>query len=584
MPTTKANKKTKTSSGSDSSILDEYFFKRLDRLPKVWLFVSLWISLLALLAIGVLVQNKALGPYYQSRQPVAGGVFNEGVIGQFSNANPIYATSPVDRAVSRLVFAGLLKYDNQNNLVGDLAKSWKVDSSGKVYTVKLKPNLVWQDGKPLTAEDVVFTFNVIQDPASSSPLINNWTGIQVKALDKRTVEFVLPNPLSSFPDSLTVGIIPKHVLSTIPRAKLRSSSFDTKNPIGSGPFKLSDVTVNQGSEGQVQDNITLTPFDNYWAGSPKLSVFVLHSFMDQQSMVDDFRANQLNAMAGLDSVPSDIADSSSNEVENFNLTAANMVFFRTTDSILSSKKVRQALVLAANPSAIISQLQYPARRIDEPILDSQFAYNPKYAQQVNRPAKANRILSDAGWKESAAGPRHKKSQKLAFSLTALDSPENHMITAQLQQQWKAVGVEMHPSLLDQDSFHNALLTHNYSSVLYSVSVGSDPDVFVYWDSSQAKPGSSMLNLSEYKSKQGDTALEAGRTRFGHALRKAKYTPFLKAWSQDNPALVLFQPKFSYVVHGKLYGLRPHTINDPSDRYFSVANWAIRTGLVTNKIN
>ena len=120
--------------------IEKHFFKRLARLFDVRRFVVSWILLLAILCGIVGLQLNALTAFYQELQPVAGGSYSEGMVGDFTNANPIFATELVDSTVSRLVFAGILKYDNNNQLVGDLAESWKVSKDGKTYTIVLKPN------------------------------------------------------------------------------------------------------------------------------------------------------------------------------------------------------------------------------------------------------------------------------------------------------------------------------------------------------------------------------------------------------------------------------------------------------------
>jgi peptide/nickel transport system substrate-binding protein len=150
-----------SSTENSGDTFEKYFIQRMNRIGLVWRFVTAWLLLVVLLIGCLVVQLQALSGYYQSRRPVAGGVYNEGVLGSFTNANPIYATNDVDKTVSRLVFAGLFKYDEQNRLVGDLAKDWSVDAAGKVYTVHLRPHLTWQDGQPLTAADVAFTYKII---------------------------------------------------------------------------------------------------------------------------------------------------------------------------------------------------------------------------------------------------------------------------------------------------------------------------------------------------------------------------------------------------------------------------------------
>jgi ABC-type transport system substrate-binding protein len=138
--------------------LDRHFFRRLGRLYEVRTFIISWIMLIVLLVGLTVAQTRALGGYYQTIKPLPGGIYSEGIVGSFTNANPIFATTEVDSSVSRLVFSGLMTYNSQNQLVGDIAKSLTVDPTGKIYTASLNSGIKWQDGEPLTADDVVFTY------------------------------------------------------------------------------------------------------------------------------------------------------------------------------------------------------------------------------------------------------------------------------------------------------------------------------------------------------------------------------------------------------------------------------------------
>jgi ABC-type transport system substrate-binding protein len=164
--------------------IERLLIRRFDRLLSVRRFVALWISLLLLLILSGVYQTRGLSNYYQALQPVPGGLYTEGLIGTFTNANPLYANGAADTAASRLVFSGLFKYDTQNKLVGDLAKDYKLSGDAQTrYTIHLKQGLHWQDGQPLTADDVVFTYKTIQDIEAQSPLYSSWQGIIVTKLD-----------------------------------------------------------------------------------------------------------------------------------------------------------------------------------------------------------------------------------------------------------------------------------------------------------------------------------------------------------------------------------------------------------------
>jgi peptide/nickel transport system substrate-binding protein len=223
--------------------IDRHLVRRLTKLVYVRRFLIGWLGLVVILIIGVLLQSRALTSKYQVKTPVAGGIYTEGVLGTFTNANPVYATNLVDSSVSKLVFSSLLKYNEKGELVGDLADTYALDPTETLYTVKLRKGVTWHDGKQFTAKDVVFTYNLIQNPEAKSPLAASWRGIKVAAVDDSTVQFKLPNKLSAFPHSLTNGIIPEHVLSKVNASQLRSNSFNNQSPVGTGPFEFKNIEV-----------------------------------------------------------------------------------------------------------------------------------------------------------------------------------------------------------------------------------------------------------------------------------------------------------------------------------------------------
>ncbi|HVX24122.1 MAG TPA: peptide ABC transporter substrate-binding protein [Candidatus Saccharimonadales bacterium] len=563
--------------------IDQHLFRRFSRLAQVRRFVLSWAALLLLLIAGVVFQLLALSGYYQTLKPVPGGVYQEGVVGTFSNANPLYATSDVDTTVSHLIFAGLFTYNNHNQLVGDLASGYTVNSTAKIYTVHLKPHLTWQDGRPLTSADVRFTYQTIQDPDAESPLQSSWEGVRIKTPDARTIVFTLPDALASFPYGLTTGIVPQHLLARIPPVELRSADFNSVNPVGAGPFRWRAVQVSGSDPDSAEQQIVLAPFAHYQGGEPKLQEFVVRASTNQAQLVAAFKDGQLTGLEGIDGVPSTLKHMSGLTVHSPLLTAATMVFFKTSDGVLADRSVRQALVRSVNVSQLIAQLGYQTQVVREPLLPNQLAYQPKLTQpSFNLTAAAKRLTND-GWIQSTPGSvRHKGKQTLSFSLTAADTPEYRLVTRALQQAWSQLGVQLTVQLEDAQVFQSALNNHDYQAVLYGISLGVDPDVFVYWDASQADLRSAnRLNLSEWKNTTASLALEAGRTRLNPKLRIIKYKPFLQAWQHDTPALGLYQPRLLYLTNGPVAGLGEHNLNTAADRLDNVQNWEIREAKVTD---
>ncbi len=286
---------------------DDNFIARVERLLDVKRFIFSWLLLAVLITVLTILQTVSLHQFYLSAGPVPGGVFNEGMVGTYSNANPIYATGTVDVSLSRLLFAGLFKYDDQNKLVGDLASGYTVDASGKVYTVSLKKGLTWHDGKPLNADDVVFTYQLIQNPDAQSSLFSSWQNITVNKIDNYTVQFVLPNALTAFPYSMINGIVPKHILAKIPAAQLRASSFNTTEPVGAGPFMWEALQLGSSVDpGAATALIALQPFPRYNGGEPKLASYILHTYDSQDQLLAAYRKHNVAAAAGIQNVPKDL--------------------------------------------------------------------------------------------------------------------------------------------------------------------------------------------------------------------------------------------------------------------------------------
>jgi peptide/nickel transport system substrate-binding protein len=563
--------------------IERHLLGRFESLGPIRRFVIGWVGLLLVLLIGLVIQTLNLSGYYQKIEFVPGGIYNEGVLGSFTNADPLYATSDADNTVSNLIFAGLLKYNSQGQLVGDLASNYVVSDHGIVYTVHLRPHLTWQDGKPLTSSDVIFTYNLIQDPDAQSPLQSSWQGIKLSAPNAQTIVFTLPGALASFPYNLTNGIVPKHLLANIPPVDLRSANFNTDNPVGSGPFSWRAIQVSgNGDPNNSQEQIELVPFANYAGGKPKLQQFIVRVFASQTQLAQALASGQLSAAEGLNGVPTQVVHKSNIEEHNLTLRAANMVFFKNSSGVLSDQSVRKALVEGANVPEIIGHLGYPAREVNEPLLTGQLAYNPAYAEPKFNLNAADSMLKADGWISVNSGERTKSGQSLQFVLTAADDSEDHTVASQLQQQWSRLGVKVSVDYLDNLDFQNAINYHTYDAILDGISIGEDPDVFVYWDSSQADIRSAeRLNLSEYSDPTADASLEAGRSRLNPAIRAAKYVPFLQAWQQDSPALALYQPRLLYLTNGTVSGLSDGAINTPTDRFANVQNWEIRQAKITN---
>lgn len=557
--------------------VDKYVFDKIQKVASVKRFLVSWLGLLTVLVVGVIYQTSGLGRYYLRQGPIEGGTYREGIVGTFTNGNPIFATGTVDSAVSGLIFNGLLTYDSSNNLVPSLAQEWSVDSSGKVYTVKLRDDVRWHDGASFSSDDVVYTFQTIQNPDTRSPLQRSWQDVKISAPDSLTVEFSLSSSLAGFEYSLTTAIVPKHILWGVKPEQLRSDVFNTARLVGTGPFKLQSVEVSGATPEDRQEVISMDRNDEYFRGKPGIERFVVLSFRDSAELTKAFKQKSINAAVGMSET--DVEGEENVSIYNIPLTSAVMTFLNNSSPILSDAKVRRALNQATDKDAILKAIGYPLIKVDQPFLKGQLGYSSEYAQAVYDKNGAEKLLDEAGWLKTASGIREKDGKSLSLRLFSQSLTEYAVVTQALQKQWYDVGVALDVILQpEQELQSGAIARHDYDVLVYGITIGSDSDIFPYWHSSQADPRSqTRLNLSEFKNSIADKALEAGRTRIDPAIRAIKYKPFSEAWNEQVPAIGLYQPRFYYVVHGGLSGFDPKRINAAADRFRNVRLWRIRTG-------
>lgn len=551
--------------------ISKYVTRRVGHIGNVRRFLSAWVGLVGLLCIVTAATAIQINRLSQKNAPMNGGTYTEGLVGASNNLNPLFSGGSIDDSATQLMFNGLLRYNTRGELVPDLATELKVDdTSRKEYTLTLRRDVQWHDGQPFTAADVVYTIGAIQNPATRSSLFASWQGVKVSATSDYQVKFELPAPFAPFANALTQPIVPKHLLADIPYQKLRTSNFNTA-PVGTGPFEF--VALRSDTTKQLQ--IELKKNKSYYRGTPKLDRFVLHAYADDEKLAKALREREITAAVDLKTETADgfTKDKSIRPTE-IPLNSGVFGFFKTTQPILSDTNIRQALSEAIDRQAILKLFKYQYAPLKTPLLPSRLGYDAAYSQQTNL-ADANARLDAAGWVKQANGTRVKDGTKLELGLTTADSAQYSALAAELQKQWAVVGVTIKPQLLTSEQLQqNALTAHSYDILLYGISIGYDPDVFAYWNSSQARQ--SGLNFSDWKSSRADSSLEVARTRLEPVLRAARYKTFLDEWQKAAPAVALYQPRVSYAYHQNARGFVAFPVTNAAERLTNVEEWTVNT--------
>lgn len=549
-----------------------FVFKRWDSFREARRHIALWV-----LAIGIIIGATGLQFWwyqqdYRANAYAKDGTYAEAVLGPVDTLNPIFAKSSAEESAGELLFSRLLTYDKTGHLSYDLADSMKVSEDQKTYTVSIRPDARWTDGVYVRARDVVFTVGLLQNPATRSTL-SGWNGVKAKEVDDRTVAFELPAVYAAFPHALRLlPILPEHELRDIEPAQLRENTFSTK-PVGSGPFAIKLLQdIDKANERKV---IHLVRNESYYRGAPKLSRVQLHVYKDADAIKRALATSEVNAASDLPVLTASTVNTQRYTIENRPVNSGVYALLNTTSPSLQDQKVRKALQVGTDTTAIRASISDKLPALYTPIILSQITGQAPEAPVYN-PDQAAALLDEAGWKLDGT-VRKKDGQALTLTIVTTKNPDFEKALETLSGQWRKLGVTITTSIVDpadpsQNVAQQILQPRRYDVLLYQLTIGGDPDVYAYWHSSQVGSG---FNFSNYKNAIADDALLSARSRTEPELRDAKYVTFIRQWLNDAPAIGLYQSTSQYVHTESVHTIPTDAmLMSGIDRYSSVQYWTV----------
>ena len=564
--------RVKHAEGATQRHASRFILRRIENVRLVMTEIMIWLAAIALLIAGLGIQYSWNSQGSKKDGAKSGGVYVEGVIGNISTLNPLLAASEPEQAVSRLLFSSLYNYDVTGALHTDLAESMTVKDD-KVYTIKLR-NAAWHDGKKLTAEDVVYTINLIKNPQVRSPLRVNWLDISARAIDDSTVEFMLPAVYAGFSHALTFPVIPKHILQSVSPSSMREADFSS-NPVGSGPFAVKRVQTSESTSST--DVVRMEPNTKYYGAVSTLSRLELRAYGNESLLVKAVNSGEVSAASGLSLSAADNIKSKQYSTKHWLLNKGVYLLMNNRSQTLQDARVRRALRYATDTSSIRATVGDNVARLDTPILQSQIAQKLPAAPDYSLD-KAKALLKEAGWTYNQGQWKGKDGRPLAVAVTTSSGRDEYKkIVDALKQQWSKLGVDVQLREIDTSStttsfVQSVLQPRDYDALLYELELGADPDVFAYWHSSQAS--ASGYNFANYSNRTVDNDLVGGRSRTNSALRAAKYIQFVNQWLNDAPAIGLYQSVGSYVLNNGASIVEPRgSLNTMNDRYADVTTWS-----------
>lgn len=504
--------------------------------------------------------------------PDIGGVYKEGVAGKPQFINPLLMQyNQVDQDLSSLIFNGLTRLDGQNELEPDLAESWQVSQDGLIYIFKLRSNIRWQDGQPLTADDVIFTIGLMQDPEfPGAPYLKQlWQTVAVEKLDDDTIRFLLPEPLPAFAEFTTIGILPEHLLQDMPARDLLNHPFNLK-PIGTGSFKLDEINYKFA-------RLSSNPF--YTGQKPRLAHLELHFYPSYQAVVAAYQAGQVQGISYIppQMIPT-VQELAALNLYTARLSGYDLIYLNLRDvetsPFFQDVEIRRALLYALDRQAIIDQALNGQGLIARgPILPWSWAYNPQQPVIYHNSVTATALLNEGGWIDNDGdGVREKAGIPFHFTLLTSNDPDKIRVAEAVSEQWYRVGISATVEVVGA-GLGERLVQRNFQAALAEVLLAGDPDPYPFWHQTQLDGGQ---NYAGWDNDEASMLLEAARTLTDRGRRNDYYFEFQRIFAQEVPALILFYPVYTYGVSQEIHNVQLAPLANPRDRFNTISNWYMLT--------
>ncbi len=488
------------------------------------------------------------------KPPAYGDIIVRGDIGDASNLIPILASDSPSHTIAGMIYNGLVKYDKNMNIIGDLAESWEVSPDGLVITFHLRRGVKWHDGKPFTARDVLYTYQVTVDPKTPTAYAGDFLKVKkAEVLNDYTFRVTYDKPFAPALISWSMSVLPRHLLE----GKDITKSGLSRQPVGTGPYIFKEWVAGQ--------KIVLAANPDYFEGRPYVDGRVTRIIPDTATMFLELRARNIDMM-GL--TPLQYTRQTENNLFRQNFDKYRYLAFAYTylgynlkHPFFADKRVRQAISYAINKEEIISGVLLGlGRAATGPYKPGTWAYNENVKKYDYNPQKARELLRAAGWtKKNKDGMLEKDGRPFTFELITNQGNETRQKCAEIiQRQLREVGIDVKIRILEWAAFINDFINkRRFEAIILGWTIPLDPDAFDVWHSSKTAP--QELNFISYKNQEVDALLDKARSTFDQKQRKKYYDRFQEILAEDQPYTFLYVPDELIIISKRIRNIEPAPI-------------------------
>ena len=483
--------------------------------------------------------------------PATGDSLVEGTIGEASTLIPLLATDASSHAVAGQVYNGLIKYDKNLQIVGDLAETFDISSDGLTITFHLRHGVTWHDGARFTAKDVLYTYQVTIDPKTPTAYAEDFKQVKsITAPDAFTIRVKYGEPFAPALASWGMNILPAHLLE----GKDITKSPLARKPVGTGPYRFKEWVSGQ--------KIVLEANKDYFEGRPYIDRFIYRIIPDSSTMYMELKAGAIDLMSltPVQYARQTQATRFTSRFNKYRYPSSSYLYmgYNLRHPLFGDKRIRQAMTAAINKDELIQGVLFGmGQKAHGPIVPGRWAYNPAVKDVDYNPKHAAELLAEAGWKEkNSDGILVKDGKPFKFTILTNQGNQQRLMTAQIvQQRLRQVGIDVKIRIVEWAAFLKEFVNKgNFEVVMLAWSISQDPDMYDIWHSSKNKPGE--LNFIGYNNPEVDRLLVEGRNTFDIEKRKRAYFRIQEILADEQPYTFLYVPDALPVVSSRIRGVEP----------------------------
>jgi peptide/nickel transport system substrate-binding protein len=497
-------------------------------------------------------------------KPVPGGRIVQALLGDASNLIPMLASDTASSEITGQIFVAPLRYNKNLELVPWAAESYEILDGGRLLRFKLREDIRWTDGVPLTAEDVEFTYKLMIDPNTPTPYSGDYERVkEFKVTGPYGFEVRYDEPFARALVTWAHDILPKHALEG---EDLLNTKY-SREPLGAGPYKLKEWIPGR--------RIVLTANEDYFLGRPYIDEIVYRIIPDQATQFLELKAGNLDFM-GLSPMDYVFQTSGPDWAGRFNkyryLSAGyTYMAYNLEHPIFSDRRVRRALAHAVDKQEIVKGvllgLGQPAVG---PFQPGTWAYRDDIEPFRYDPELARRMLAEAGWEDhDGDGVLDKDGRAFSFTLlTNQGNAQRQRAATIIQYRLAQIGIKVDIRAVEWATFlHEFVDKGRFDALILAWTTPAEPDPYSVWHSDNAKDGG--LNFVRYRNPELDRLVDAARRTLDREARRKMYWRVQEILHEDQPYCFLYVPMSLPIVAARVQGIDPAPagIGYNSDRWW-----------------